>query len=184
MGKVIFLEQNKKEKKIVFNKKIDDAINGYSVGLTFALVSVLIFYKADYFVIPQISYIVGSLFGILGVLICGNELSKSIKPKGIDNLIYGVIFLLIWGVIYYFFNNIVWLNVLILFFLVFGCYGTIRGCIEFIFSIFSSISEKSAENGKTTIFKNIFLFLTQVFGLVLTVLNILKMLGILNGNGE
>lgn len=184
MGKVIFLENNEKEKKIVFNKKIDDAINGYSVGITFVLVSVFIFYKTDYFVIPQISYVVGSIFGILGVLICGSELSKSIKPKGIDNLAYGVIFLLIWGILYYFFGDIVWLNVLFLFFLVFGCYGTIRGCIEFGFSIFSSISAKSTENGKTTIFKNVFLILTQIFGLILTGLNILKMLGILDGSGE
>ena len=180
---MIFLK-NKKEKKLVFNKKIDDAINGYSVGITFVLISVFIFYKSDYFVIPQISYIVGSVFGMLGILMCGSELSKSIKPKGIDNLAYGIVFLLIWRIVYHFFSDVVWSNVLILFFLVFGCYGTIRGCIEFVYSIFSSILEKSIENSKTTTFKNLFLILTQVFGLILTVLNILKMLGILNGDGE
>lgn len=178
------MEKGKKEKKIVFSEKIDDAINGYSIGITFVLISAFIFCKTDYFVIPQISYTVGSVFGMLGILMCGSELSKSIKPKGIDNLAYGIVFLLIWGIVYHFFSDVVWSNILILFFLVFGCYGTIRGCIEFAYSIFSSTSEKSIENSKTTTFKNLFLILTQVFGLILTLLNILKMLGILNGSSE
>ena len=34
--------ENKKQKKIVFSEKIDDNINGYSIGLTFILIALFL----------------------------------------------------------------------------------------------------------------------------------------------
>lgn len=41
-------ENKPKEKKIIFSEKIDDAINGYAIGLTFILMALFLFWKQDY----------------------------------------------------------------------------------------------------------------------------------------
>ena len=173
------MDNNKRKKKIVFSEKIDSAINGYAVGISFLLVSAFVLAKDEYFVYPIISYIIGAFLGIIGILGCGTEISKSAKIKGIDNFLVGAIFVGIW-LVYYLNFSIIVLNIIMLLFLIVGCYGVVRGIIEIFFSFFYSTFGQSDTISKTEKFKNTFLLLTQIFGFALTILNILKIIGVIS----
>ena len=75
--------KEKKQREIVFSEEIDSAINGYAIGLSFTGIGIFLLLKPDYFAIPFISYVVGAIIGVIGVLGTGVELSKHSKVKGL-----------------------------------------------------------------------------------------------------
>ena len=164
--------QKNKEKKIMFSEKIDDAINGFSIGITFILVALFLFWKKDYLLTNIATQIVSIIVGLFGFCMCAIQLGKSSTVKGFDDLGLGLFFFVIWLICYVKINSF-WLNLILLVLLVAGTYGIVRGVIEIIYSIFST-NKKT----KTTRVKEIFLLITQFFGLILTVLNILKIFGV------
>lgn len=170
----------KKDKKTVFSEEIDSSINGYALGITFLLLSVFTILKPDYFIIPMVSYIVGTLLGITGIIGCSLEISKSIEIKGMDTLSLGCIFVGIWFGLNRLCPNII-VNIFAFFILMFGIYGTLRGNFELVYSLLSMKSKKT-EVDKMITFKNIFLFIVQFAGFVLTVLNIINLLSLLMSN--
>ena len=85
------MKKEKKEKKIVFTKEIDSAINGFALGVSFLGIGIFLLVKPDYFFAPIISYILGAIIGAIGVLGIGVELSKTSKIKGMDNLAIGAV---------------------------------------------------------------------------------------------
>lgn len=164
----------------MFSEEIDDAISGYALGITFIAISALLLYHTEYFPSHIVSCAIGIAFGSLGVIGCGLELSKSIKLKGMDNLTVGFILLVLWYIGWKASLN-VWINIAMFFVLIIGTYGFVRGGIELIYSLINSMSSSSKNpNSKTTNFKNAFLLLTQVLGFVLTILNILQIIGIIS----
>lgn len=160
------------EKKIVFSESIDDSINGLALGVSFSLVSAFVLWQSDYFYFPIFSYGVGAILGIIGIACCTIEITKISKIKGIDDFILGIIFLLVWGIEYYFFD-VVWLNIILFVALLFGGYGVLKGVLEIAYSFILNVK------GRKGIAKNALLLLTQFFGLILTVLNILKLVGVI-----
>ena len=176
------MEKGKKEKKpkqIVFSEEIDSAINGYAIGISFTGIGVFLLLKPDYFAIPIISYIVGAIIGVIGVLGTGVELSKHSKVKGMGNLTAGLLFLGGW-LLGYVKVHAIWLNILLFSLLVLGCYAVCLGLIQSTVSIVRNIREsRKVENeskGKVlwSAITQIVLFLTQLCGLLLAIINVLK----------
>ncbi len=167
----------KKEKTFVFSQIIDESINGYAIGISFSIISAFLLINNTYFYWKALTYFIGAVFGIIGIAGIGTELDKSKKFKGIGNLVVGLIALGIWLSLYILFNNHALANTFGMAFLIFGAYGFVKGLLELFYSIWLDVvnSERSASK----IFKAIFLFATQLCGLILTVLNILKIFKIL-----
>ena len=172
-------EKEKKPKEIVFSEEIDSAITGYAIGISFTGIGVFLLLKPDYFAIPLISYIVGAIIGVIGMLGTGIELSKHSKVKGLGKLVTGMICLAGW-VLGYILVHSTWLNVLIFILLVVGCYTVCLGLIQGVVSIARNIqaNPKEKNEDKSKVIGNtltqIVLFLTQLCGLLLAIINVLK----------
>lgn len=166
----------KKQSTPVFNKDTDDRINGFALGISFSLISAFLLINNTYFHMTWISYLIGAAFAAFGLFGIGNELDKSQKIKGIGTMVLGIFFLGIWLAVYIFFKNNWLANILSFVFLIFGCYSFVLGVIQFLWSVVLAVKKGNSLTGKL---KPIFVFATQVFGLILTVLNILKILKIM-----
>ena len=83
--------QKNKEKKIVFSEKIDDAINGFSIGITFILIALFLFWKKDYLLTNIATQIVSIIVGLFGFCMCAIQLGKSSTVKGFDDLGLGLL---------------------------------------------------------------------------------------------
>ncbi len=173
--------KERKPKQIIFSEEIDSAINGYAIGISFTGIGVFLLLKPDYFALPVISYIVGACIGIIGVLGTGVELSKFSKVKGLGSLTVGILLLGIWALAYVKVHAI-WLNILVFILLVVGCYAVSLGLIQGAVSIISNIRRDKIEKSESKVkvigsaVTQIILFLTQLCGLLLAIINILKAL--------
>ena len=172
-------EKEKKTKQVVFTEEIDSAINGYAIGLSFTSIGLFLLLKPDYFTIPIISYIAGAIIGVIGVLGTGIELSKHSKVKGLDSIVFGIVFLGVWALAYVKVRSLL-LNIVVFIFLVIGCYGVCLGLIQGIVSIVRNIRESSKNQNENKMkvigsaLTQIVLFLTQFCGLLLAIINVLK----------
>ena len=166
-----------KEKKIVFSEKIDDAINGYAIGLSFILISLFLFWQDEYLLSKLATRIVGVIVGLFGLWSCSMQLSQSTTIKGFDTLGIGLVFFVPWLICYLRFNMFV-LNLILTLAFIPGVYGIVRGLMELSYSFITSVLLPKDGKSKITRFKEIFLFITQLFGLALTILNILKIFGL------
>lgn len=166
-----------KKKNIVFSEIIDSKINGYAIGISFLLISTFLLINNTYFYWRGLTYFVGAVFGVIGIAGIGTEIDKSKKIKGIGNLIVGLLCLGVWLAVFLLFKN----NPVANFFgtipLIIGAYGFVRGLLEMFYSIWLSVA--NSDRSFTKIIKAIFLFITQICGLALTILNILKIFKIL-----
>ena len=173
------MDDNKKEKKEKFSKEVDDAINGYAIGVSFLSIGIFLLLKPNYFYLPIISYILGAVIGLFGFFGTGLELSKNSKIKGFDNLIGGISLLIVW-IITYIKISALWANIVFFVLLVLGAYATCLGLFQGIYSIFQNIkNRKSEEKSKTSIINQIVLFLTQLCGLAVAIFNVLKAINII-----
>ena len=170
--------KKRKEKKIIFSEKVDDAINGYSLGISFVLISLFFFWQDTYLLNIGVTQATDTIIGIIGLCALAVQLNKSASIKGFDDFGIGLTFVLLWLVCYVKLN-LFWLNFLLIFPLILGVYGTIRGIIEIAYSFFIRTVANKDDKSKTTRIKEVFLLITQIFGLILTVLNILKMFGLI-----
>lgn len=161
-----------KKKKIVFSEIIDSKINGYALGISFLIISTFLLMNNTYFYWTGLTYFIGAVFGIIGIGGIGTELDKSKRFKGVGNIVIGIIFLGVWLAVFLYFKNHIIANIIGMFLLIIGVYGFVRGLIEFGYSVWLEISK--SERSFPKISKAIFVFVTQICGLVLTVLNILK----------
>lgn len=161
-----------KEKKIVFSEIIDSKINGYAIGISFLSISTFLLVNNTYFHWTSLTYFIGAVFGVIGVAGIGTELDKSKKFKGIGNLVVGLLFLGIWAALFILLKNNPVANAAGMPALIIGAYGFVRGLIELFYSIYLEIV--SSERSFSKIIKAVFVFITQLCGLVLTILNMLK----------
>ena len=167
----------KKEKKIVFTEKIDDNINGYSIGFTFILIALFLFWRQDYLKFEIATRVVGIVVAALGILMCSLQLSKTAKIEGIMDFCIGAFFFLAWLILYLKVNWLI-INLLSIALLTLGLYGMIRGMMEICYSVWTKIIVPTEEKSKSVKAKEAFLLITQIFGFALTVLNILKIFGL------
>lgn len=167
----------KKEKQIVFSEIIDNKINGYAIGISFLMISTFLLINNTYFRWSGLTYFIGAVFGVIGIVGIGTEIDKSKKIKGIGNLVIGLFCIGIWLAIFLLLKNNPLANTFGMVFLIVGAYGFVRGLLELFYSIWLEIA--NSNHSFTKISKAIFIFLTQICGLTLTILNILKIFKIL-----
>lgn len=174
------IDEKKKRNKIVFSEEIDSTINGYALGVSFVGIGIFLFLNPDYFQLEVASYIVGAIIGLFGFFGVGTELSKSSEIKGVDNIAIGIIALAIWLWVYLTTNNL-WANIFVFVLFVFGCYGCALGLIQGVYSIVHNIKKKKDEQNKISVGKTItqiILFLTEICGLVVAVLNVIQAINV------
>lgn len=160
-----------KEKKITFNEKIDNAINGYSLAITFIGIGIFLLNNLEYFGNKIVSIVILSLFSVIGV--CGTfvELGKNDTIKGFNDFGAGLVLFTPWLLIYIF-GKKVWLNVLGFILLIVGGYGIVTGIIKILVSIF--MKNSSQESKLKNICVNFFNVLPAIASFILVVFNILK----------
>ena len=179
------MAKKEKEKKILFSEEIDSAINGFAIGLLFIGIGLFLFLKPDYFSAPIVTYIIGAVLGLFGVAGTGIELSKATKIKGMDSFSLGAIAFVGWLAQYIYIGKL-WSNILFFVLLIFGGYGLLSGLLQAIYSIINNAKKQSKDtenssDGKIAFGKllsQIVLFLTQLCGLAVAVLNVLKASGV------
>ena len=165
-------KKDKKEKAPVFSEIIDSKINGYAIGISFLVISTFLLINNSYFHWTILTYFIGAVFGIIGVAGIGTELDKSKKFKGIGNLVIGLLCLGIWIATVILFNNNPVANSISMPALIIGAYGFVRGLLELLYSVL--IEAINSERSFSKIAKAFFVLITQLCGLTLTILNILK----------
>ena len=170
-------EVNKKAKKIVFSEKIDDNINGYSAGFTFIAIALFLFWRQDYLRFEVVTRVVGIIVAALGILVCSIQLSKTIQIEGLTDFSIGAVAFFAWLILYLKVNWLI-VNLVSITFLTFGLYGMIRGIMEISYSVWTKIIVTTEEKSKSVKAKEVFLLITQIFGFALTILNILKIFGV------
>ena len=173
-------QKEKKPKKILFSEEIDSAINGFAVGFLFIGTGLFLLLKPDYFEEPVASYIVGAIIGLFGVMGTGIEISKATKLKGMDMLSIGAVFFVGW-LVQYVYIHALWANIVFFFLLIIGTYGILLGLFRAIYSIIHSAKNRTPDDGEQAssisfgkLISQIVLFLTQLCGLIVAVLNVLK----------
>ena len=174
--------KGKNTKKITFSPEIDDAINGFSIGLTFLTASLFLYLKNDYLTGDIYTVILSTLIGLFGFCMCSIQLGKSPKVERLVDFAIGFFFFILWLLVYKKLN-LLFTNFIALVLFILGVYGMIRGTIEIGYSICTRIVIRSPEKRRTTQAKELFLLFSQFCGLVLTVLNILKIIGFLKIDG-
>ena len=177
-------KKEKKPKHVIFSEEIDSAINGFAMGFLFIGIGLFLMLKPDYFAEPVASYIIGAVIGLFGVMGTGVELTKSTKIKGIDMLSIGATFFICW-LAQYIYIHALWANIVFFAFLVIGAYGILLGLFRTIYSIFESSKHRPDKNGDNKkgisigkLISQIILFLTQLCGLAVAILNVLKASGL------
>ena len=161
-----------KKKNIVFSEKIDSKINGYALGISFLLISTFLLINNTYFHWTGLTYFIGAVFGVFGIVGIGTEIDKSKKIKGVGTLIVGLVCLGLWLAVFLLLKNNPIANTFGMVLLIVGAYGFVKGLLELFYSIWLEIA--NSERSFTKITKAIFVFATQLCGLALTILNILK----------
>lgn len=160
-----------KEKKILFSEKIDNAINGYALAITFMGISLFLLNNLNYFgneIVSKIVLVICAAIGILGTF---TELDKNDTIKGLGDLGVGLIFFVPWLLIYIYVKNI-FLHILGFILLIIGVYGMMSGIIKVVVSIFYVVPSK--ERKFKSIGINFFTALPAVASFVLVVFNIIK----------
>jgi len=154
------------------DKKRKNPLSGIALAFTFLIISLILFLIPDFFKSIIATRIVMFIFAVIGICGLGFELNK-IKKIGFDNLGVGISLGII-GVIIYYFSPIWWLNIVAFVLFFFSTYGILLGLISILkIIIFSEISLKKE------LIKKILIFLGQIFGISLVILQILKLLKIL-----
>ena len=170
-------KKDKKEKTPVFSEIIDSKINGYAIGISFLGISTFLLLNNTYFHWTILSYFIGAVFGVIGIAGIGTELDKSKKIKGIGNLVIGLLCLGIWIALFLLLKNNPIANALGMPALIVGAYGFVRGLLELFYSVW--IETIKSDRSFSKIAKAIFVLITQLCGLVLTILNILKIFNLI-----
>ena len=157
---------------------LEQAMTGYAIGISFILISAYLFWNGTYFDSKIATYIVGAFVGLFGVSSLSTEVDKSKKVTGVMELGFGAFFFVIWYVIYHFRSETLWVKIAIFALLILGAYALVLGLIKVFYSTIKSIKlDKNAK--KSDIVKGITLLISQILGIALTALNILKVIGVL-----
>lgn len=177
------MKQDNKEKKIVFSEKIDSTISGLALVLTFILIGVFLLFNSQYFGNEITAKVIQWIFIVVGTLGFGSEISKIKKDKekrikGIDDIITGIVVILIWFLVYKIVNNTTGNSIAFLL-LILGTFGTFKGIIEVIYSAMQLKKEKSNKKVNTEIMKDVMLMLSQIAGICLIAVQILQALGVI-----
>lgn len=155
--------------------------SGFALAITLLSVAAFLYLSPNYLASEIITRITGLLLAIVGTGGLGFELSRLSgrgRTFGFDNLGLGLGFIGIWAIIYHFSPG--WfINAPILLLLLFGLYGTTLGIIELLKSLPFNQPVQSQAPTAIELFTRGFVAIATLAGLVLTLLQIAKILKII-----
>ena len=162
-----------KEKKIYFSEEIDSRISGYALALAFIVCGLLLQFLPVYFGNKIVTEVIKWIFIVFGIAGFAVESGKTkIGIVGLDDTVLGAMFIGVWFALYWFGKHWIF-NIIGFVCLLFGVYGFLSGVQKIVYSI-SKIPHTrktlSEEEKKT----DIILFITKIFGLILTIIQIAK----------
>lgn len=162
------------QKKIFFSEEIDSRINGFAVVFTFVGAGLFLQFYPQYFGNEIINNAFKWLFIVVGISGFFIELTK-IKSniKGLDNILYGAIFLGIWFTLFLLLKNVL-INIFTFLFMLLGIYTMTLGIQQLIYSIIWHKKEHSELKFVSKNKGDIVLFLTKFAGLILVIVQIFK----------
>lgn len=172
-----------KDKKIVFNEKVDDSINGFAVVFTFIIVGIILQFDNSFLGIANnVIKIIFIIIGILGFFTEVKKLNLEYNIKGLDNIVIGILLLIgmlfirIYVIIdnwFFLFKYVFQISIFIIILL--SIYAIIRGFIEMMYSILINYKKDSGNRIKN-ILKSIVVIITQLLGIVLIIAQIYNIL--------
>lgn len=158
-----------KEKKIIFSEEIDSSVTGFSVGVSFVVVALLIWFLGLFHnrIAEGIVTIVLLFVGIGGTFL---EIEKSNQRgiKGFDDFGLGTIISMLLICFILKFDFIV-LNIACALGLLFSVYATFSGIMKIGYSI--KIQKRKTENRKMEIIK-IITGMTEIIALIVVILQL------------
>jgi hypothetical protein len=165
------LNNMKRQVNLMSNKSVSSIDNetnkslldGLPVVISLITLSVFLYVRPEYLGYKTVSMIISIIVVIIGFIGLSIELNKI--GEGVSDFIIGLIFLIIWGTVYHFYS-VVWLNAIMLFFMVFGIYGTSKGLIKMLFGILSNPSQGDKK-------KRLIILIIQLIGFGATILQYL-----------
>lgn len=170
-------EVKKEKKKIVFDQKTDDSINGFALVFAFIIIGIILQFDNSFFGTATNFIKIG--FVIIGILGLFTEVSKSnfnYNIKGLDNIGYGSFVLLILYLLKININTSKWWTIFTILYevalflvMLISIYGFCKGIIEMIYSLYKNYKEK---NKKVNLFSSVIVMLTQLLGLILIIAQI------------
>ncbi len=166
----------KKEKKIIFNEEVDNKIEGLALVLAFLTIGIYLLIFPSCFGNKLVAIVIRWIFisiGIIGLFVEFYE-AKSSDIKGLDDFIIGVIIVVPFTVLFVS-TNILWIHIISFLILIIGIYGLYLGSIRIMYSIFQNVRNHKETKKNNPI--DIGLLLTKILGLVLVILQLIKVLG-------
>lgn len=123
-----------KDKKIIFSEEIDSIINGLSVGVTFVIIAMLVWYGNLFHnkTAEMVFAIIMLFVGIAGTFLEVEKANKEIK--GFGDIGLGSVISALGIFLIYKFDN-VFINVISVLILLLGIYSFINGILKLIYSI-------------------------------------------------
>lgn len=162
-----------KQKKVYFSEEIDSRICGYALALAFVVCGLILQLLPIYFGNKIVTETVKWIFIVIGIAGFAVESGKTkIDIVGLDDTILGAMFIGIWFALYWFGKHWIF-NIIGFVCLLFGVYGFLSGVQKMVYSILriSNTRKNLSEEEKKT---DIILFVTKIFGLILTIIQIAK----------
>lgn len=171
----------KKKNNIIFSKEIDASINGYSLVITFILLGIALYMYPQIF--GNVNKIVTYIFifiGFIGFISETDNITKKYNVKGFTDILTGILL----AAVLYFLNKYItipnsWLNIIInglkiiyIFFWLISIYSISNGILKIVYSLYINIKN----NKKKTNIKLLLKLLVDVLGLVLLILQIIKII--------
>lgn len=158
-----------KEKKIIFSEEIDSSINGFSLGVSFVVVALLIWFFGLFHnrIAESIITIVLLVFGIGGTFLEIEKINQR-GIKGFGDFGLGAVFSAL--LVYLIFRfDIIILNVVCIIGLLLSVFAVFSGVMKIGYSI--KIQKRKTENRKIEIFK-IIAGITEIIALIVVILQL------------
>lgn len=159
-----------KDKKVTFSEEIDSSITGFSLGITFILIALFVYY-IELFHNRIIEILVAIILVFIGMVGTFLEIGKAKNDdiKGIDDLGLGVTFSIIAIFLVLKYDKL-FLNIICFLVLLFSLFATIQGVLKICYSL--KIQKRNTMNKKIGIAK-IIVGITEIAALAVAIIQLI-----------
>lgn len=159
-----------KDKKVTFSEEIDSSITGFSLGITFILIALFVYY-IELFHNRIIEILVAIILVFIGMAGTFLEIGKTKNDdiKGIDDLGLGVTFSIIAIFLVLKYDKLL-INIICFLVLLFSLFATIQGILKICYSL--KIQKRDTVNKKIGIAK-IVVGITEIAALAVAIIQLI-----------
>ena len=155
------------------NENQKNVIEGFSLALSMLIVSLFLYMNPEFLKVEKVSYITGTILGIIGIVGIFIELGRLNEKfeESLKDIIASVLLALCVYTIYLYFTNM-FVKFVIIFFALISLYAFIRGLLKIIVNI---INEKKSK----ILFTQLIALLLNILLIGLTVLQIVQIFNLI-----